>query len=114
MAQFIIFIILAILLTVFILAKSENFSKVKKITICVLCISLIAIIVIYQFLVDKRSGINRELISVFNRGEKLICKGYEVDNVRFNYISGTKVFVGLDKFNDVKGAVIPIKECGLK
>jgi Mn2+/Fe2+ NRAMP family transporter len=114
MAQFIIFIILVILLTVFILARSENFSRAKKITICVLCVSLIVVIVIYQFFVDKRSDMDRELVNAFDRGEKLVCKEYEVDNKKFNYISGTKAFVGLDNFNDVKGAIIPIKECGLK
>jgi hypothetical protein len=57
---------------------------------------------------------DRELVNSFDRGEKLICKWYEVENTKFNYVGGTKVFVGLDNFNDVKGAVISIKECRLK
>ncbi|MDR3177520.1 MAG: hypothetical protein LBT96_00910 [Campylobacteraceae bacterium] len=114
MVQFIIFILLSIVLITLILIKSESLSRAKKIIICVSCALIIAAVVIYEFLVDKRSGINRELVGAFNRGEKLICAKYEVDNTKFNYISGTKVFIGLDSFNDVKGAIIPIKECGLK
>ncbi|MDR1555128.1 MAG: hypothetical protein LBS39_03765 [Campylobacteraceae bacterium] len=114
MIQITISTILAIVLLVLVLGKSENFSKARKITIFILCILLVIIIVTYQLLIDKRSDINRELVNSFSRGEKLICKEYEVDNTKFNYIGGTKVFVGFDNFNDVKGAVIPIKECRLK
>ncbi|MDR1460215.1 MAG: hypothetical protein LBI78_01020 [Campylobacteraceae bacterium] len=114
MAQIIISTILVIILLVFIFARIENFSKVRKIIICILCTLLVVAIVVYQLLMDKRSDINRELINLFDRGEKLICKEYEVENTKFNYVGGTKVFVGLERFNDIKGAVVSIEECRLK
>jgi hypothetical protein len=101
-------------LIAFIIARIESLSKNTKIIICVLCTLLVAGVIIYQLSVDKRSDINRELVSLFGRGEKLVCKKYEVDNTKFNYVGGTKVFVGLDNFSDVKGVVIPIEECRLK
>ncbi|WP_187647086.1 hypothetical protein [Nitrosophilus labii] len=64
----------------------------------------------YSLYQDKKRKLHEKLLYSFNHGKVLICKDVNVTNDKFNFVSGTLVFVGKEK-TKYEGLVVPIDLC---
>jgi len=100
-----IFAILGIVIYFF-----TELTKRLKITIVLSLILGWALIFRYSLYQDKKRKYHEMLLFKFNHGKTLICKDVNITKEKFNFVSGTLVFVGKEK-TEFEGLVVPIEGC---
>ncbi|WP_281950527.1 hypothetical protein [Nitrosophilus kaiyonis] len=88
---------------------TELTKRVKFLIILSLIIGWLLIFT-YSMYQDKKRKYHEYLLFNFSHGKTLICKDINVTKEKFNFVSGTLVFVGKEK-TEFEGLVVPIDSC---
>ena len=109
--QFLIFITLVAILSIWLFAKKTTLSKKAKIVI-ILSVGLVIIFAwLYEFNNQRESENNRVVLNAFKQGKNIYCDGIEINTKDFIFVNGTLSFIANDKNIDHKGLVIDISTC---
>ena len=112
--QFLLFIVVVMIFSLFWYAKKSAMSKRKKWTLFILLAVLIKVGVIYEWHLSQKSAQNRAMISAFKQGKTLYCEGREISSATFVFVSGTLSFIPNDKNKNDKGVVIDMATCTIE
>lgn len=82
----------------------------KKHKLLLLFLGVILLAALYEFLQVSRSQDQAQLITLFRQGKTLTCGTQEVDQERFNFVSGTLTFVGKTQ-TPLSGITLSLKDC---
>ena len=102
-------LITALILLFFIYQKFQS-DRAFKLEIGLTLSLLLSLIIFYEYQNTKIQNSVTQLLTAFNEGKQLVCRGNEVDKTHFDYESGTMVFIS-KKIVDIK---YPILECKIK
>jgi len=103
-------ILITVLVLLFFIYQKFQSDKTFKLEISATLALLLSLIIFYQYQNDRLQEKVTKLITAFNEGKQLSCNGDLVDNITFDYESGTMVFIS-KKIVDIK---YPITSCSIK
>lgn len=109
-----IYYILALLLLIiafpYILSAFTNLDREQYRYVYAFTGAIIALMVAYELLSSEKKQDRQALILQFQQGKTLLCDGQAVHKEKFNFVSGTLVFVGKPK-TSLEGSTYPVDHC---
>jgi Ca2+/Na+ antiporter len=109
--QILLFLIFVLLILIAVVSKKNSFSRNQKIIVTVVATIFVVAVYFYESSSDADAQKNRDMVNAFRQGQTLVCKGYEVDNTRFIYVSGTQTFIPKKSEDELKGVILEVSTC---
>lgn len=109
----VILVVLVILLIVQLLVRFEILSANARFVVGVVLLFVAICIGVFTSMQDKNESYIRQLSEVFLQGRNITCKlngdNIDVNNTKFNFVSGTLSVIG--KEGEYYKVNIPLKNC---
>lgn len=108
----IIFLVFLLLILILFSINEEKLSKKMKFMVFGILFAVFGLIYLYEASYRKEDERNLSLVTSFDQGQSLVCKGVEISNSNFIYLEKTKSFLAKqDVSANFKGLKFDIREC---